>query len=106
VSQESFAAFMHPGPESDMSCRSIALLAFSLAILSCLIPLLLARVVGFNPFFFTLPLTLVWAGAVGYAFWKHGKRGWPTMLSAPFALWWVFAIAWIDYVCTVRHDCL
>jgi fatty acid desaturase len=88
VSQESFAAFMHPGPESDMSRQSIALLAFSLAILSCLIPLLLARVVGFNPFFFTLPLTLAWAGAVGYA------------------LWWVFAIAWIDYVCTVRHDCL
>jgi hypothetical protein len=71
-----------------MSRQSIALLAFSLAILSCLIPLLLARVVGFNPFFFTLPLTLAWAGAVGYA------------------LWWVFAIAWIDYVCTVRHDCL
>jgi hypothetical protein len=31
-------------------------------------------------------LTTAWAGMVGYAFVKHGRRAWPTMLGALLAI--------------------
>lgn len=84
-------------------------LAFLLAILSSLI-LLATSVIGFTAakplFIWIVPLNVAWAVALSFAFWKYRRRAWPTILSAPLALWWLFFIVWIDYVCRTRHDCL
>lgn len=51
-------------------------------------------------------LTAGWAGMAGYGFVKFGRRGWPTMLGAPLAIYPLLIVAWLYYACYAGHDCV
>jgi len=84
-----------------MSLKRTIKLAIGFAALSCLGPLLAftrggiaAEGVGLVLMYFaTLPLVLMWALSAGYAFYKYGKRGWPSMLGTPLTTFSLLAFA-------------
>jgi hypothetical protein len=72
--------------------------SFALAVSSCLF-LFIAPILA-------ILLTTGWAGMIGYSFVKFGRRGWPTMLGAPLAVYPLLIVAWLYYACRVGHDCV
>lgn len=80
-----------------MPLRTIVILALATAILIFILPfpfLYGGFHVGFPVgLYFGGPLSVAWATLVGYAFVKHGRRGWPALLGAPLVFWWPFVAA-------------
>jgi hypothetical protein len=97
--------FVRPGPESDMSLRRTVIVALVLAVLGGLT--FVASFQGFGWLaYLAILLSVGWVAAVSYAFKKYGKRGWPTLLGAPGALFWLYFLIAVSYSCGTGRGCL
>jgi len=88
-----------------MSRIGIIVLSLSLAVLTCLAPSA-AEIFRTGTFFVTIGLSIAWTVTVVYAFVKLGTRGWPTLLGAPFAFWWLWVMGTIFYSCAAGKGCI
>jgi hypothetical protein len=52
------------------------------------------------------PFALAWVGTAAFGFIKHGLRGWPTMIGAPFVLYLLLIPGVLYFACRFGEDCI
>jgi hypothetical protein len=89
-----------------MSLRTTIVLGLVLAILSGLTFMAGTQGAGWFGLGLSILFSVCWVAAVAYAFKKYGKRGWPTLLGAPGALFGLYFFIALSYACGKGKGCL